>query len=111
MTPSLYLCFIVRKESSISNKDIGMVSCSFVHLCCNDPLFLRFWCFKPSLYPLHFEEMIFPLVEKQMKICNESCLRMGNGSGDKDGIVKRSRASRNIICGIKSEESKESNAC
>ena len=27
------------------------------------PCFFLFWCFKPSLYlPLHFEEMIFPLV-------------------------------------------------
>ena len=42
-----------------------MVSCKLcATLVCNDPLFLPFWCFKPSLYrsPFHFEEMIFPLV-------------------------------------------------
>ena len=28
---------------------------------CNDPLFLTFSCFEPSLYPFHLEEMIFHL--------------------------------------------------
>ena len=60
MTPSLYLCFIVYKGSFISNKDIGMASCSFVQLCC--VMTPCFFLFGASSHPFHFEEMIFPLV-------------------------------------------------
>ena len=38
MTPSLYLCFFLAKFY----KDIGMVSCSFVPLLCNERLFHLF---------------------------------------------------------------------
>ena len=33
-----------------------------ISLLCNDPLVSSFLVFEPSLYPLYFEEMIFPLV-------------------------------------------------
>ena len=63
MTPSLYLCFIFYKQSWISNKDIGMVSCSFVQLCCvTTPCFFLFGASNHPYIPFHFEEMIFPLV-------------------------------------------------
>ena len=60
MTPSLYLWFIVYKQSLISNKDIGMVSCSFVHLCC--VMTPCFFLLVLQYIPISPFEMIFPLV-------------------------------------------------
>ena len=55
MTPSLYLCFIVYKQSLISNKDIGMVSCGFVPLCCiMTPCFFLFGASSHPYIPLSF---------------------------------------------------------
>ena len=43
-------------------KDIWMVSCSFVHLCCvMTPCFFLFCASSHPYIPLYFEEMIFPL--------------------------------------------------
>ena len=56
MTPS-----IVYKQSLILNKDIGMVSCSFVQLCCVMTLVSSFLV----LQAIPFEEIIFPLDEYQ----------------------------------------------
>ena len=63
MTPSLYF---VHKQSLIWDKDIRMVSCSFVQLCCvMTPCFFLFGASSHpyiNYIPLHLEEKIFPLV-------------------------------------------------
>ena len=49
MTPSLYLCLILIKQ------DIGMVSCSFVHLCCvMTPCFFLFGASRHPYIPFSF---------------------------------------------------------
>ena len=58
MTPSIYLSI-----PNLYAKDIGMVSCSFLCLSCKmTPCFLLFHVLSHPYIPLHFEEMIFPLV-------------------------------------------------
>ena len=62
MTPSLYLCLIFCLLMN-RNKDIGVVSCSFVYLCCvMTPCFFLFCASAiPIIISPYFEEIIFHL--------------------------------------------------
>ena len=58
----LIFVLLIHKQI-IPNKDIGMLSCSFVYLCCvTTPCLFPFGASSHPYIPLHFEEMIFQLV-------------------------------------------------
>ena len=64
--PHTSVLLIHRQKVSV--KGIGKVSCSFACLSCvyNDPLFLPFFHFEPSLYPPSFWRNVFALVKLKM---------------------------------------------
>ena len=52
-----------------------MVSCSFVHLCCvTTPCYIIFGAWSHPYIPLHFEEMILPLVSTSFNSLWKHCI-------------------------------------